>query len=275
MPTILSGAASNLSARLGGVWKWLDGCALRNPGMMLLLLLLLALSLRCASFQLKDRHEMDEKYYVESVVAILGHDANWQTAYSFSPLMSLLGAFGCQVSGGSPETVLRILNLMYSLLCVCAVYGLGRDAFSSPRAGLLCGLLLACNPAISDLSTEIMREPLYLLWVALTMWCAVRLIKAQGQAIIWSGAMALCSFLGFLTRVEGVELMVISIAAMAFKFLCKRNFPAFKQLTSAAVAFAVAIGLLYGACALAGLQYPKQAVSQKMKNYWDYARQFK
>ncbi|MHB9139989.1 MAG: glycosyltransferase family 39 protein [Victivallaceae bacterium] len=191
---------------------------------------------------MRERAPRDEKIYIQAVEKINSSDNSWRLEYNFGPLMPQIAAI---FSGATfrAETVLRTLNMLYSMAWLILMFFLCRDVFSSNNAGLLGMAIAAFNPYSARLSSEILRDPLYMLIFTLALWCAVKIIISNNQNMWLPVMLGLLTFLGFLSRYEGLEIaffMPLAVAVLCLQYKCSR----LKRHLGSLAAYGLTLGIL-------------------------------
>ena len=179
-------------------------------------LFIIGLGLRCGYWMMRDRPPRDERFYVQTVEKMTINDDSWKKDYDSAPLMPIIAAVVAK-SGIEPETVLHVLNIVYSMLWVLVIFFLCRDVFGNDNAALLGMAIAAFNPYSVRMSVQILREPLYILIFTLSLWCALRFIKSN-KYYIYPAILGGLTVLGFFTRHEGIEISIFLSLAVIVLF---------------------------------------------------------
>ena len=137
---------------------------------------------------------------------------------------------------GNSELSLRGLIVLFSLLSIYCIYGLGKSLLGN-RGGLILSALLALNPFFLSHSLNLRMYCPMVLWTILSAWAAVELTKRQGaketgtqggqgtlvfglfstRSLIWSGIFILAVGLGCLTQyLFAYWVMTLSIFVLIF-----------------------------------------------------------
>ncbi len=183
-----------------------DFCLTKKQVLLGVLLLLIAtFGLRFGYSLMLDRQPSDARIYIQTVVNIKNNDPDWfEKSSYYSPLMPWIAGKVCGL-GIEPETSLVMLNLIYGMIWVLVMFFLCRAVFDSDKIGLLGMAFAAFNPYSARMASQILREPLYILFFTLSIWCAVRYVKRPGNWL-YPAMLGLLPLLGFCCRFEGLEI---------------------------------------------------------------------
>ncbi|MEI8247282.1 MAG: hypothetical protein WCI51_15725 [Lentisphaerota bacterium] len=210
-----------------------------------LALLIIGLGLRCGYWTMRDRPPRDEKFYIQTVENINNGDNNWVKKSGYiSPLMQQMAAFACRF-GISAETALHALNMVYSMLWVLIMFFLCRDVFDNYKVALLGMMLAVFNPYSIRMSSQILREPLYILIFTVSLWLAVKFIKNQGVNLLYPLLLAVLTILGFLTRYEGIEISLFLPLAIIVIFM-QYKWQRFRMCIYGLAVYLFTVGLIIG-----------------------------
>ena len=139
---------------------------------------------------------------------------------------------------GNSEASLRGLIVLFSLLSIYCIYGLGKSLLGT-RGGLILSALLALNPFFLSHSLNLRMYCPMVLWTILSAWAAVELTRRRGvketretgetreirrqgsfvssHSLIWSGIFILAVGLGCLTQyLFAYWVMTLSIFVIVF-----------------------------------------------------------
>ena len=210
-------------------------------------LFIIGLGLRCGYWMMRDRPPRDERFYVQTVEKMTINDDSWKKDYgsNFGPLMPSLATMIAKL-GFEPETALHTLNMVYSMLWVLIMFFLCRDVFDNDKAALLGMMLAVFNPYSIRMSCQILREPLYILIFAVSLWLAVRFIKNQGMNLLYPLLLAVLTMLGFLTRYEGIEISLFLPLAIIVIFI-QYKWQRFRRCIYSLAIYLFTIALIVGA----------------------------
>lgn len=210
-----------------------------------LALLIIGLGLRCDYWMMRDRPPRDERFYIQAVENINNGDKDWVKKSGYvPPLMQQIAAFVCRL-GVSAETALHTLNMLYAMVWVLAMFFLCRDVFGNNKAGLLGMAIASFNPYTIRMSSQILREPLYLLIFTLSLWCALRFIKSK-KYNIYPAILGLLTVLGFLTRYEGIEISLFMLLAVIIIFM-QYKWQRIRMCIYGLAAYLFTVGVIIGA----------------------------
>lgn len=132
--------------------------------------------------------------------ALQGSEAAW-----IPPLLpwSISRGMLCGLSAYSSGI---LVNVLAGTLLIAAVFLLTGEFFRDKRLGALAALFCAFVPEFVQLSVEIQRESLYLLFMTLALWLAVCGFRRRNR-FYWGGA-GTTAFLAALARYEALELFL-------------------------------------------------------------------
>lgn len=190
-----------------------------------LALLIIGIALRCSCLVIRDRHPRDEQFYIETVERMMKNDDSWKTyyrVYGNAPLVIIIAANVAKV-GFEAESTLRTLNIIYSILWLLVMLFLCYEIFNNSIISLLGMMLAVFNPYSIRMSCLILREPLYILIFTISVWVAVRFIKSEGENSVYPILLAVLTFIGFFTRLEGIEIgaflpLAVIVILMQYKW---------------------------------------------------------
>jgi uncharacterized membrane protein len=140
------------------------------------------------------------------------------------PPLSYLGEHFWLRGFGNSEVSLRGLIVLLSLGGIYCIYGLGKSLLGD-RGGLILAALLALNPFYLAHSLNVRMYAALVLWVILSAWAAVKLIKQplnsnslfRTRSLIWSGIFILAVGLGLLTQyLFAYWVMTLAILVLIF-----------------------------------------------------------
>jgi len=122
----------------------------------------------------------------------------YQTAVDVHPPLYYLLLRGWRALAGEEEVALRLLSALLGLLAVAVIDRAGRTA-GGGRAGIFAALLLAASPLAVRWSQEIRMHVLALLFAALVLWAALKLITGARRRWRWARVLGLATAGGLLT----------------------------------------------------------------------------
>lgn len=198
----------------------------------LLPLLLLAAALRIATLGHDVRFHPDEALYATYArrMALFGDFLLADSPLDKPPLgiMATAAAFGAL---GEGEFQARVPGIAFSLIGLCAAYGLIRRLYD-PRAAFAAAAILALSPFDLALSATAFHDP------ALTAFCALcGLCLARGKPA-WAGGFAACALATKQSAIQFLPIYVV-LGGVANSGLSRRE----------GIRFAIPIGMGAGALA--------------------------
>lgn len=122
--------------------------------------------------------------------------------------------------------------LLLTLTATIVADGLRR--LGSAWLGIVAAAIVACNPALIDLATQLRSELLYIACVAVALWCSLREHQSGGSFPHTVG-MSLAALGAFLARTAGVTV----IPAVALPWLVRREW---RRLVLGSIAALLVIG---------------------------------
>jgi 4-amino-4-deoxy-L-arabinose transferase-like glycosyltransferase len=209
-----------------------------------LIIFLAGFGLRYSYLLLRERPPRDEQFYIQTVEKMTENDDSRNRDYEFGPLMPAI-AVSLVKLGFEPATALRTLNMVYSMLWILVMFFLCRDVFGNNKAGLLGMAIASFNPYTIRMSSQILREPLYLLIFTLSLWCALRFIKSK-KYNIYPAILGLLTVLGFLTRYEGIEISLFMLLAVIIIFM-QYKWQRIRMCIYGLAAYLFTVGVIIGA----------------------------
>lgn len=189
----------------------------------LLLVLLMALALRLFRHWQEPMISRDAQLYLHqgtlwadgSFTGLAGSGAEW-----IPPLLSW--SIGCGIRCGSSAYMAGIaINIIAGMLLVSALFLFVREFCGNSLWGMLGALFGAIVPEFIQLSIEIQREMLYLLFFTLTLWLVTQALRRQ-RLRYW-GAAGFLFFPTVLSRYEVLELLVFIPLFLAYRFILDRK----------------------------------------------------
>lgn len=124
------------------------------------------------------------------------------------------------------------INILSQVLITLLIYQIARLLDFDRIGALSASFLFAITPNIINVVTDILREPLYLLFCVLSLYCFCCFIRRKAYLnICFCG---LFSALAFLSRWEGAELLFI----YTFLLICYSPFPRKKMILHSIFLFA-------------------------------------
>jgi 4-amino-4-deoxy-L-arabinose transferase-like glycosyltransferase len=125
--------------------------------------------------------------------------------YNFPPQGIIAAAYG-----------LRLLSLALALVAVIGTYLAGRTLF--PQHPLIAwggAALIAFEPTLMLLASEINNDNLILALAALHLWCCARLLRRQGNMALNNASLLLLALLAILSKLTGWLLLGITLLLLA------------------------------------------------------------
>jgi len=205
------------------------------------------------------------KISIQAVEKMTKNDDSWRKDYDSGTLMPILAANVSKL-GIKPETALHMLNMGYAMLWVLVMFFLCRDVFDDDKAGLLGMSLAAFNPYSVRLSSQILREPLYILIFTLSLWCALRFIENK-KYYLYPAMLGMLTILGFFVRYEGIEISLFLPLAI-FVIFIQYKMQYVRVCVYSFAAYLLSVGLLVGALVNFNNSYMCNA-SQKAVGYFE------
>jgi 4-amino-4-deoxy-L-arabinose transferase-like glycosyltransferase len=210
---------------------------------IMLALVVIGLGLRLTYWTIRERPPRDEKVYIQTVENINNGDKDWQKKSGYMPpLMPYTASNVCKF-GIAPETALHTLNMLYAMLWVWIMFFLCRDVFDNDKAGLLGMTIAAFNPYSIRMACQILREPLYILFFTLALWCAVKIIRQHCTNLLYPALLGMLTILGFYTRFEGAEIALFLPLAIVI-ILVQHKWQYFRRCTYSLAIYFFMLGLI-------------------------------
>lgn len=147
----------------------------------------------------------------------LAHDAAW-----VPPLLPWSMSRGIMLGFSAWQTGIT-LSIIAGTLLIPVSFVLSREFFSNGAWPLAAALFTAIIPRFLELSIQIQRESLYLLFFTLALWGAVKALKSN-KNIYWalSGGTVFCTAL---VRYEALEMIPFILIFLIFRgIVCQRSY---------------------------------------------------
>jgi len=186
----------------------------------------------------------DGPVYIALARALTEGDVSSALLHPIHPLYPALiaGAWGMlSPLGLSWEVVGGIVSISMGTAAVAALYAFVRSTFDG-RTALLAALLFALHPAAIDNSANIQTEGLYLLLFfagSAALYCALR-----DADLRWAAVAGLCSGLAYLTRPEGIAIVIVAGLFGLWRLAARRWRPL------RALAWLAVLGIAAASCVL-------------------------
>jgi 4-amino-4-deoxy-L-arabinose transferase-like glycosyltransferase len=119
----------------------------------------------------------------------------------------LLGSLVYRVTG-DPVLSLRIVSAICGVALIPLAYLIGLELLSSTRAALAAAFVVGFEPEFARASAAVYREPTAAFFAAVAFYLFFRLLRDSRHRLWWAAAVGTVVFLGFMTRVEIVLLLV-------------------------------------------------------------------
>lgn len=114
----------------------------------------------------------------------------------------------CLVRCGIPTSAAATgINICWGILAVVVLYGVAWELWRRYELALGAALLAAVHPMLIEMSAKPLRESSYFFWLVLSVWLAIAAVK-HSRFWLWAPAGG-CVILATLTRLEGMELLVL------------------------------------------------------------------
>lgn len=230
------------------------------------LILIMALGLRLFRHWMEPMISRDAQLYLHQgtlwaegdFASLAGSGAEW-----IPPLLPW--GIGCGIRCGlSAYTAGIIINITAGTLLILALFLVVREFCRSSHWGVLGAVFGAIVPEFIQLSIEIQRETLYLLFFTLTLWLMIRAVRRR-QLWCWSVA----GFLLFPTvfaRYEALELLFFTPLFLSYCLILKRagwknDLAALGYFVVGAIASGIFFSLIIGI----PLDYYLEALPERIK----------
>ncbi len=125
--------------------------------------------------------------------------------------------------GFAAETAGIIISISAGTLLPAVIYRIIRVFPSTEEMGLAGALLIAVAPGAVELSTEIQRESLYLLFSGLVIWFMLLALKQRKN--IYFVPVGLCIALAVWTRYEALEFLPLAIFGILINLCYQKQTP--------------------------------------------------
>lgn len=237
----------------------------RQVFITVIVLLTIGFGLRCGYGMMRERPPRDEKFYIKTVAKIVNNDASWTDNYELAPMMPILAASIAKF-GVDPETALHTLNMTYSMLWILIMFFLVYEVFDNKKIALLGMILAVFNPYSIRISSQILREPLYILIFTISLWITVKYIKDRGINPFFPLLLAGLTIVGFFSRYEGIEIGLLLPVAI-FVICMQYKWKYIKRCVCSLAIYVFAVGLIVGTLISFNNSYMCN-VSQKTGEYF-------
>jgi 4-amino-4-deoxy-L-arabinose transferase-like glycosyltransferase len=124
--------------------------------------------------------------------------------------------------GYDPNISLRIVNLLFSLIWIYLMYLIAQLLFEKKMHRLLVVFFCSFNPYLARTSMMVLREPIYLFFLTLSIYYSLLFIKSRID-LKYSFIIPLIFVFAFWCRYEGVEVLAVYFLTTLFLFV-KRLF---------------------------------------------------
>ena len=130
------------------------------------------------------------------------------------------------------------INVLSQVLIILLIYRMARLLFFDRFYALTACFLFAITPNIINVVTDVLREPIYLLFVVLSLYYYCRFFRRKAfWDVFYCG---LYSSLASLSRWEGIELLFIYI----FLLICYSPFPPQKKVLESILLFTITYSIV-------------------------------
>ncbi|MCD6352838.1 MAG: glycosyltransferase family 39 protein, partial [Proteobacteria bacterium] len=128
-------------------------------------------------------------------------------SHPYHPLYPFLMAVGGSVTGDI-ELAGKLLGIGLGSLAVVPLYLLGRSLYGV-KAGIIGGLFFVFQPYCVRFSVDVLSDPTFLFFFILAFYLGTETITKGGKSSRWSMGAGLSSGLAYLTRPEGILVIVL------------------------------------------------------------------
>ena len=191
-----------------------DGSAARRPGLVLVLIVLMALVVRVLATLTRQMVQFDETAYLrmaENLAAGNGlHDISALTTTHFSPLLPI---FIAGVAAVLRNYVLSgyVVVTVFGCLLLIPVYLLGKELFGI-RTGLMAAALMAVEPFFVGTTEYIYSETLYIFFLFMSLYYGWLMLKHQRMRD--AAVSGLCIGVAYLANPSAVFYMLALLVLM-------------------------------------------------------------
>jgi len=188
---------------------------------IILILFMLALSLRVARCFIVDRISKDGVLYVRMAKGVSGEDKTQAFIENrrMPPLYILLIA-GVNRVGISFESAARMISVIAGALLIIPFFLVVR-LFFGDKAAVISGLLIAVHPSLVRISSTIMRDSLFLSLLVFSF--AFVAFAIQKKRYLYWGIGGLFAALASATRAEGFELLIAVLLWMIIDLILRKK----------------------------------------------------
>lgn len=144
------------------------------------------------------------------------------TVQALAPYLTIL----CRLAnawGVAPEWLIVTVNLLAGSLLAGVVYLIGRKCQLERWTAAVAAALVAINPFAVDVSHQVQRESLFMLWCGVMLLCL--LVARQGKhRNIWLWLTGAAGALAFLGRLEALEWLLLLGLVLVFEACRQRDY---------------------------------------------------
>lgn len=135
---------------------------------------------------------------------------------------AILGLFNLIIPNGFMAG--KVMSCFFFLLATIPIYFIARELFGR-KAAIAAGLIFSTFPSINSLSISIVREPPFLLFFLLAVWCAILALKSKNWKFF--GTVGLFTLTAGIFRLEALLLypvLLLYLLALAYRDEEHRSF---------------------------------------------------
>jgi 4-amino-4-deoxy-L-arabinose transferase-like glycosyltransferase len=151
--------------------------------------------------------------YLEVAERFVAGDWKGGFDHHYPPLYPLWLALGGVIKGDLEEGTAVVVSALGATALVPAIGVLTTRAYGR-RAGLFAAFAAACLPLLVELGGQVLAESLYLPLIAWALVFFQSVLEERRCLPLAAGAAALCSVAAYLTRPEGLAILVVGFLAV-------------------------------------------------------------